>query len=184
MFSDCRVQPIFCKDSANEGNESLFSDCRVQPIFCKDSKNIAKQDICSAINIIFDLSFPHILFIHYFCNINQHQMASRFNVIWSFISHYKYLIVIVVGVAVVGFLDENSYLRHKQYEIQISDMKAEIEKYNVQYEADSKKLRELRNDPKAIVKIARERYFMKADDEDIFILSDDEKPTKNNETAE
>ena len=111
-------------------------------------------------------------------------MASRFNVIWSFISHYKYLIVIVVGVAVVGFLDENSYLRHKQYEIQISDMKAEIEKYNAQYEADSKKLRELRNDPKVIVKIARERYFMKADDEDIFILSDDEKPTKNNETAE
>ena len=29
-------------------------------------------------------------------------------------------------------------------------------------------------DPKAIARIARERYFMKADDEDIFVLSDDE----------
>ena len=31
----------------------------------------------------------------------------------------------------------------------------------------------LDKDPKAIQKIARERYFMKADDEDIFVLTDD-----------
>ena len=31
----------------------------------------------------------------------------------------------------------------------------------------------LDSDPKAIEKIARERYFMKTDDEDIFVLSDD-----------
>ena len=36
--------------------------------------------------------------------------------------------------------------------------------------------------PSAITKIARERYFMKADDEDIFVLSD-ELPTTTNETA-
>ena len=35
LLSDCRVQPILCKDSANERNESLLSDCRVQPILCK-----------------------------------------------------------------------------------------------------------------------------------------------------
>jgi hypothetical protein len=36
-------------------------------------------------------------------------------------------------------------------------------------------------------KIARERYFMKADDEDIFVLSDDDRSTNtfvNDETAE
>jgi hypothetical protein len=36
-------------------------------------------------------------------------------------------------------------------------------------------------------KIARERYFMKADDEDIFVLSDDDreaKPIVSNETTE
>ena len=44
-----------------------------------------------------------------------------------------------------------------------------------------------KNDPKAMEKIARERYFMKADDEDIFVLSDDERSTNTfatNETAE
>jgi cell division protein FtsB len=45
----------------------------------------------------------------------------------------------------------------------------------------------LDSNPKAIKKIARERYFMKADDEDIFVLSDDEKTGKsilNDETVE
>ena len=29
---------IFCKDNANERNESLLSNCRVQLILCKDNK--------------------------------------------------------------------------------------------------------------------------------------------------
>ena len=42
----------------------------------------------------------------------------------------------------------------------------------------------LESNPKAIEKIARERYFMKADDEDIFVLSDDPKSMTPHETAE
>lgn len=38
----------------------------------------------------------------------------------------------------------------------------------------------MRVDPKAYQKIARENYFMKADDEDIFVLSTD-LPNNNNE---
>ena len=32
-----RAQPVFCKDNANERNESLLSHCRVQLILCKDT---------------------------------------------------------------------------------------------------------------------------------------------------
>lgn len=103
----------------------------------------------------------------------------------NLIGHYKYVITIVVGVLVVGFLDENSFVRRVQLELQISDMNAEIEKYRSIYESDSKQLRELRINPEAFEKIARERYFMKADDEDIYVLSDDSKPeTDNDETVE
>ena len=108
-------------------------------------------------------------------------MATKLNVIWNFISHYKYLIVIVIGVAIVGFLDDNSFIKRMQYELQISDLKAEISKYESQHEADSRQLRELKRNPKAIEKIARERYFMKADDEDIFVLIDDMQPTKQSD---
>ena len=106
-------------------------------------------------------------------------MASRLNIILEVISHYKYLITIVVGLLVVGVLDDNSCRKRIQYELQISELEDQIEQYNKQYERDSKKLQEIKKDPKAIEKIARERYFMKADDEDIFVLSTDEQAEKN-----
>lgn len=99
-------------------------------------------------------------------------MASRISAIWNFLAHYKYLIVVVIGVAIVGFLDDNSFIKRMQYDMQISDLKEEIEKYEARHADDSRRLNELKRDPKAIEKIARERYFMKADDEDIYIFSD------------
>lgn len=113
-------------------------------------------------------------------------MRNRVGIIWSFLSHYKYLIVIVLGVAIVGFLDDNSFMRRIQYDIQLDDLKSEIKRYNDQNKVDSKQLKELKQDPKAIEKIARERYFMKSDNEDIYVLSDDENSKKNqeNETTE
>ena len=110
-------------------------------------------------------------------------MTGRLNVILSLISHYKYLIVCVIGVLIVGLIDENSFLKRFQLEMQISDLKSEINKYTEQYEADSRQLNELKRHPKAIEKIARERYFMKADDEDIYVLSDDKKPIETNNEA-
>ena len=109
---------------------------------------------------------------------------SRINVLFSFLGHYKYLIVLVVGVVLVGFVDENSFMRRMQLDMQIADMEQEIAKYKAINEADTKQLRDLRRNPRSVAKIARERYFMKADDEDIFVLSDDEKPkTTNDETV-
>ena len=112
-------------------------------------------------------------------------MNNRFGFIWRFISRHKYLIVVIIGVLVVGFLDENSFMKRIQYELQMNELEDQISKYKTQHEADSKKLRELRCNPKAIEKIARERYFMKADNEDIYVLDDDEQQTdKNDETTE
>ena len=108
-------------------------------------------------------------------------MASRLSFVWGFISHYKYLVVGVLGVLIVGFIDENSFMRRIQLELQISDLQSNINKYNKQYADDSRQLREIRRNPKTIEKIARERYFMKADDEDIYVLSDDEKPLNTND---
>lgn len=99
-------------------------------------------------------------------------MASKFHAVWNFLSHYKYLIVIVVGVLIVGVIDDNSFLKRIQYDTQISRLKDEIEYYEAISEENVRQLKELNSDPKAIEKIARERYFMKADDEDIFVFSE------------
>jgi cell division protein DivIC len=106
------------------------------------------------------------------------------NPLWNFLSRFKYHIVIVVGVALVVFLDENSILKRVEYDFQIRDINADIAKYREQFAKDSVLLHSLNTDPRAVEKIAREHYFMKADDEDIFVLSDDEKTNEQNETAE
>lgn len=110
--------------------------------------------------------------------------ASRLTAILNWLNHYKYLIVIVVGVLIVGFFDDNSLLKRVKLQLQISKIEDEIDAFNKKNEAEKKELNELKRNPKAIEKIAREQYFMKADDEDIFVLSDDEQDNQTNQSNE
>jgi cell division protein FtsB len=98
----------------------------------------------------------------------------------------KYIVVALIAVVLIGFVDENSVWNHMRNKQRISDLEDEIEQYNERFREDQEKIRTLDSNPKAIEKIARERYFMKADDEDVFVLSDDEKPdlTTTDETAQ
>ena len=105
----------------------------------------------------------------------------RISIIFNFLGHYKYLIVVVLGCIMVGFVDDNSMLRRLQLQMQIADLQEEIEKYRSMNDADTKQLRDLQRDSRAVEKIARERYFMKADDDDIFVLSDDLLPETETE---
>ena len=111
---------------------------------------------------------------------------SKSNPVYAFLSHNKYWIVLIIGILIVGVLDENSFYQRVKYELQIEDLETKIAEYNAQYERDEAQLRELRRNPKAITKIARERYFMKADGEDIFVLSDDNQSynSRDNEDAQ
>jgi cell division protein FtsB len=91
--------------------------------------------------------------------------------------YVKYALVVVIGVLFVGVLDDNSVWAHMRNKQRINELEEEIEKYDADYKRDQAQIRELDRNPKAMEKIARERYFMKADDEDIFVLSDDNRQT-------
>ena len=93
--------------------------------------------------------------------------------ILSAVARHKYLITIVIGVLFIGFIDENSFMQRVKYDIQISGLKEEIKKYNAINDSANTQLEKLKRNPRYIEKIARERYFMKADDEDIFVISTD-----------
>lgn len=109
-------------------------------------------------------------------------MSKRLVIVLNLLGRYKYLVTIVIGVAIVGVIDDNSLLQHIENRIQISEMRDEIQKYQARNEAASSELEALKRNPRAIEKIARERYFMKADDEDIFVLSDD-KPSDDGDNS-
>ena len=98
--------------------------------------------------------------------------------------YFKYAVVCIIGVLLVGFLDDNSLWSHFKNRQRIAELTDEKEKFEADFERDQAQIKELDRNPKAIEKIARERYFMKADDEDIFVLSDDDRDAKPLETNE
>lgn len=96
----------------------------------------------------------------------------------------KYIVVTILAVALIGFVDDNSvwhHIRNKQY---IGELEDEIKKYEELNQNNQDQIRELDSNPKAIEKIARERYFMKTDEEDIFVLSEDEPKEDSHATAQ
>ena len=92
--------------------------------------------------------------------------------IWEFICRRKYLITIVAFAVIIVFLDENSLLRRLGYERVNSQLKEEIEKYQADYEENTKRLNEISTNPDAIEQIAREKYLMKKPNEDIYVFED------------
>ena len=92
---------------------------------------------------------------------------------WSHIKHFKYPIILTVGFVYVGLLDANSWLvRYHNAERQ-AKLEEEIDIYNKMNDENLRILKAIEHDPQAMKDIAREKYFMKEADEDIFVLSDD-----------
>ncbi len=101
----------------------------------------------------------------------------------GYLSRFKYVIVIIGGIVVVTVVGENSMLQRYRYSREIAALEDEIEEQETEFTQDSLRLVELERDPNAIRKIARERYFMKANDEDIFVLSDEIAQEEQDEAA-
>jgi len=86
----------------------------------------------------------------------------------------KYVIALVIFIIAVGFVGESSIVNRISQQQEISRLKGEIDEYNRKFEQDKKTLHALKHDPEAVKEVARSRYFMKTDKEDIFIVEDDE----------
>lgn len=97
-------------------------------------------------------------------------MENKLHSVWAFIRNHKYACVTFLFLLIIGVLDENSLLSRYHNLKQIREMKAEIRKYTEKYEYDTERLHEMNTQPEAVKRIAREQYFMKTEDEDIFVI--------------
>lgn len=96
----------------------------------------------------------------------------------------KYILALVAAVAIIGFGGGNSVWAHFAYLNRINELHEEIDHYDGEYRRDQAQIRQLMNNPKSMERIAREQYFMKKADEDIFVLSDDEGKSKTKAPAD
>ena len=86
----------------------------------------------------------------------------------------KYVVALAVFAVFLGFVGESSLVNRFAQQREISRLKEEIDEYNRKFAQDKKTLDALKHDPETVKEVARSRYFMKTDNEDIFIVEDDE----------
>ena len=86
----------------------------------------------------------------------------------------KYLVAFAIFAIAITFFGESSLLNRLSQQKEIDKLSTEIEEQKQIFEQDKEMLNSLKNDPEALKKVARERYYMKADDEDIFVIEDEE----------
>lgn len=98
---------------------------------------------------------------------------SKLNSLWQLIRQYKYWVTSFCVVLFVGVLDDNSNLNRYLHRKQLEQLRNEIEQFRQEYERADRCMKELESDPYAVEKIARERYYMKRDNEDVYIVVDD-----------
>ncbi|MCB0445878.1 MAG: septum formation initiator family protein [Gelidibacter sp.] len=67
------------------------------------------------------------------------------------------------------FFDANSWLIHRELNNDMKDLENEKQYYQKEIEKDKKAIKELSTD-EGIEKLAREKYYMKKDNEDIYII--------------
>lgn len=100
-------------------------------------------------------------------------MGNKLQTVWAFIRNHKYACVTFAFLLIIGVVDENSLLSRYHNLKQIREMRAEIRNYTEKYEYDTERLNEMNTQPDAVKRIAREQYFMKTEDEDIFVIMND-----------
>ena len=91
----------------------------------------------------------------------------------------KYVIVMAIGVLLIGFLGDNTVLAHRRYQARIKELRKEKARYEADYQRTQAQIYRFETDVREVQRIGRERHFMKMPDEDIFVLSDDERAPKS-----
>ena len=98
---------------------------------------------------------------------------SSLHSVWNFLCRFKYWVIFGFAVLIIGFVDENSILNRSQRWQTIAELRREISDYESRFEAASRMIESLDKEPGKLEQLAREKYFMKREDEDIFVFNED-----------
>lgn len=95
----------------------------------------------------------------------------------------KYILVVILFSVWMLFLDNYSYLEHRILDKEIEEIENNINYYKTEIKKDSTSIKELKNDDQ-VERYAREKYYMKRADEDIYIIDfEDDKKTEKEAKA-
>lgn len=84
----------------------------------------------------------------------------------------KYFIAIIVFAAIMLFFDKNDIFTQLARYNELKELKQSKQYYTTQIAIQHKELEELKNNPATLEKYAREKYLMKRDNEELFLIKE------------
>ena len=95
----------------------------------------------------------------------------------------RYVLVLLFFIVWMLFFDNYSYLEHRVLDKEIEEIEDNIQYYKTEIKKDSANIKHLKNDDR-VEKYAREKYYMKRENEDIYIIEfEDEKKAAAEKTT-
>ena len=82
----------------------------------------------------------------------------------------KYILTFLIFFIWLLVFDRNNLIDRVKYIHKLNEMERQKEYYENRIEQDSRKLNELKTNSENLEKFAREQYFMKKPDEEIFVI--------------
>lgn len=86
----------------------------------------------------------------------------------------RYFLTLVVFLIWILLFDNNNLIDRYHYMKNLRQLEKDKEYYQQRIEEDRRKLNELKTNNENLEKFAREQYFMKKDNEDIYIIVDED----------
>ena len=91
----------------------------------------------------------------------------------------KYFIASIAFGAWIVFFDRNDILTQLQRGKELNDLQLTKDNFTKKITLERKELNQLQTNPSVLEKYAREKYYMKRDNEDLFIIPTESKKAAN-----
>lgn len=88
---------------------------------------------------------------------------------WFRIVSNKYILIVIVFAVWMFFFDANSYLIHNELDTEIESLEDNAEFYESEIEKDREFMDKIEDDEE-MERFAREKYYFKKENEDIYII--------------
>jgi len=85
----------------------------------------------------------------------------------------KFLLATIFFVLWILFFDHNNFFQNRQYRSELKTLTDNKKYYKEQIEKTKREIELIKTSPLWIEKIAREKYLMKREGEDIFVVKED-----------
>lgn len=92
---------------------------------------------------------------------------------WVKIIGNKYMLIVILFLVWMIFFDANSYLIHKELNNEVNALEDNAEFYQTEIDQDKSFIKKM-EDSDEMEKFAREKYYLKKENEDIYIIEDND----------